>query len=174
MSNLLPIPAQREVTRLHRARLAFVTSVLLASTAVVAGIILLPSHLIIEKRQASLEASMALLKAPAANRTDRDLLDRVQVRANVLEPLLASTSTPSETITAALSLRPAGVLIDHISYITGKNTSVLLSGEAKAIDQVSVYQRALAGSGQFVGVSVPVGALAGVDDGRFRVTITSQ
>lgn len=174
MSNLLPIPSIREVTRIYKARFLFVASSFLFVAGIVAGIILLPSYLIVEKYHMSLEEQIASLSAPAADTADRDLISHIQERVGQLGPIVAATSTPGQMITDALALRPAGISVDHINYSIGKAATVLLSGSSKGGDIVGAYQRALAGSDSFAGVSVPVGALAGVDNGRFNITIIAK
>jgi hypothetical protein len=164
----------REVARAHRAYFLLATALFLSGTGIVAGVMLLPSYLIVERYQSSLEERIAVLSAPAADSADKELIKHIQARIDQLTPLIDATSTPSEAIEAALALRPAGISIDRINYSVGKVGTLLLSGSSSAGDQVSLYQRALAGSDDFAGVSVPVGALAGVGDGRFNITIVTK
>jgi len=140
----------------------------------VAAIILLPSYVIVEKNRSALEASGAASDTPSANKSDQDLLNHIKSRVGELGPLVSATSTPNDLITAALALRPVGITIDHIGYSIGKTATILLTGSSKAGDQVNAYQRSLASSNAFAGVSVPVGALAGVNDGRFSITIVAK
>lgn len=164
----------REVARTHRAYFLLAASLLLSGAGIVAGVMLLPSYLIVERYQVSLEERIAVLSAPAADSADKELIKHIQSRVDQLKPLIGATSTPSEAIAAVLALRPAGISIDHINYSVSKAGTVLLEGSSSAADQVSLYQRALAGSDDFAGVSVPVGALAGVGDGRFNITIVTK
>lgn len=164
----------RKVARVHRAYFLLMTSLLLSGVGIVAGVILLPSYLIVEKNRSSLEEQIAVLSAPSADSADKELIKHLQARVEQLKPLIDATSTPSEAIAAALALRPVGISIDRINYSVGKAGTLLLSGSSSAGDQVSLYQRALAGSNDFAGVSVPVGALAGIGDGRFNITIVTK
>lgn len=159
---------------MHRAYFLFMTSLLLVVAGIVAGVILLPSYLIVGKYHTALEERITALSAPAADSADKDLISHMQSRVDQLKPLVGATSTPSEAIMAALALRPAGISIDRINYSVSKAGTVLLEGSSSAGDQVSQYQRALAGSDDFAGVSVPVGSLAGVGDGRFNITIVTK
>lgn len=157
--------------RTHRMRLALVVSAFLVATGVVAGALLLPSYLIVRKNQAALQVIIASSGIPAANAADRDLLKHIQSRVGELGPLVAATSSPSEAIAAALTLRPSGISIDRINYTGGKKPTIVLAGSSRSGDLVNTYQRALAASSRFAGVSVPIGALAGVGDGRFNITL---
>jgi len=160
---------------MHKARFLLMASLLMIGAGIAAIIILLPSYLILEKNRAALDTGASAPRASAANASDRDLLKHIQSRVDELHPLaVAASSSPSEAIAAALALRPAGISIDRINYSTGKTAIILLSGSSKSGDLVSAYQRALAGSDAFAGVSVPVGALAGVNDGHFSITIVNK
>ncbi|MBI5003838.1 hypothetical protein HZC00_01970 [Candidatus Kaiserbacteria bacterium] len=164
----------REIARARRAHFLLAASLFLLGAGIVAGVMLLPSYLIVDRYQSSLEERIAILSAPAADSADKELIKHIQERVDQLRPLIAATSSPSEAIAAALALRPAGISIDHINYTIGKTGTLLLSGSSGAGDQVSLYQHALASSDDFAGVSVPVGALAGVGDGRFNITIVTK
>ena len=152
-------------------RFLFAASVALTVVALIAGALLFPSHLILERSRSSFGSDIASSSPSGNNTSDRALITHIQSRISDLAPLVVSTSTPSDAILAALALRPSGVSVDHITYSKTKTATILLSGSSKTGDRVNAYQGALAANALFSGVSVPVGALAGVDNGHFSITL---
>lgn len=151
-------------------RLLSVASVFLLAGAIVAGIILLPSYVIVKKNQTSVGLS-ATSSANAASVADRALVARIQSRVDALSPFVGAASTPSELIETVLAPRPAGASVNHVTFNGGKTFTILLSGASASADKVAAYQASLAKNPRFSGVSVPIGSLAGTNDGRFNITI---
>lgn len=149
-------------------------ALLLIAAGVAAGLILLPSYIIVQKNIAALSASTAASNASTTVSSDATFLKRAQLRIDEIAPLVTAATTSDAMIIAVLSARPAGVSIDHINYSAGKIASIVITGMARTGDQVNAYQHALLANGQFASVSVPVGALAGVGEGHFTMTITSK
>ena len=171
MSNLLPIPAEQELIRTFRMQLLLLASLFLISAGIIAGVILVPSSIIVKKNRASLESGIAALNASTTDSVDMELLSHMRLRMDVLAPLLLSTTTPSGMIEGVLAFEHAGVIVNRITYNTDKAATIVLSGSSASSDQIIEYQRALLSSGKYTNVSVPVGALAGVDNDRFSITI---
>ena len=86
-------------------------------------------------------------------------------------PLVEATTTPSAALARALSLRPSGVIVDHISYTPG---SLVLAGLSKSREGVGIYRKALAADPTFSSVVVPIGDLAGAQGGRFSMTLSGR
>lgn len=138
---------------------------------IVAGIILLPSYVIVKKNQMNIGSNVKS-NAPIASAADRALIKRIQSRVDVLSPFAGATSTPSSLIKAVLAPRPSGVSVNHVTFTGGKTFTIMLTGTAVSPDKIGNYQASLAQNPSFTGVSVPVGALAGTNDGHFNVTIS--
>lgn len=117
------------------------------------------------------EKSDALLANKLA-RSERDEIMRTQALLDSISPIIFATSSPTDTISAALALRPSGVRIDRISFADTDNGSITLSGISPGRDNINLYKEALTKSGLFKSVSVPVGTLVGADDGKFIITLS--
>ena len=91
-----------------------------------------------------------------------------------LGPLLITTTSPSTAATRALAARPTGVRITRVMYTkTDEEGRLTLIGSGNR-DQVSAYKDALASSGEYASVSVPVGALVGSEGGGFSIVVTGS
>ncbi|MBM3260949.1 hypothetical protein FJY93_00860 [Candidatus Kaiserbacteria bacterium] len=174
MSNLLPIPAEQELLRAFRMQLLLLASLFLIGVGIIAGVILVPSSIIVKKNRASLESGIAALNASTTDSVDMELLSHMRMRMDVLAPLVLATTTPSEMIQTVLAFEHSGISISRIAYNKDKVATIILSGSAVSSESISAFQRTLLSSGTYAKVSVPVGALAGVDNDRFNITITGK
>lgn len=153
---------------MYRARFIIVFSILLAILALLAGLLIVPSYLAL--RIAAPPQQSTPVAGTGGTTGDAVAIARTQAIVNALTPLLAATTSPSSAIAAALSGRPKGVVIGHITY--SADTGLLtLSGVAPR-DAVNEYRDVLTADMRFSSVSVPVSALVGAEDGRFSVTLT--
>lgn len=170
MTNVLPHQARKAVWRVYRARFILAGSLVALAVAALSVAALSPSYLILQS-----EAS------GASSQTKTDTGTAVQDRAAVLEaqsfitaltPLLNATTSRVEVVSQALSARPAGMTIHHITLTSGKPGTMILTGSAKNISAINTYRKALEGDRTFTSVSVPVGDLAGTQNGQFSITLT--
>lgn len=158
--------------RLYRNRLLSVASFFVLIGGVVAGVILLPSYLIVKRNQTSLGSNTSSNRA-VASVADRALIKRIQSRVNVLSPYVGATSTPSSLMQMVLASRPSGVSVNRITFTGGGKTfTIILSGTSVSADKIGIYQTSLAKNKRLSGISVPIGSLAGTNDGRFNITIS--
>ncbi len=165
MSNVLPEEQKKHLNRTVRTRYVLVLALALGISAVVAAAALVPAFLSVRIAQAAVHAD----QAGTANHDDQAQLSKAQAYTNALSPLLAATSTPSETLGVALGLKPSGISVTSMSYSKG---TIVLNGTSQSREGVSVYRDALQKSGRFLTVAVPVAALVGVQEGRFSITLT--
>ena len=168
MANVLPPPAQKKLWRMYRARFIVVFSALLSTLALLAMLLILPSYLAL--RIAAPPQQNAPTTGQRGATGDAMAIARAQAIVLAITPVLAATSSPSSAIASALSDRPAGVVIEHITY-SADTGQLTLTGTALR-SAVNGYHDALTGNPRFSSVSVPVSALVGSDGGRFSVTLT--
>ena len=172
MSNVLSAGARKEVWRYHRGRFIFVGSLVLLSGALLALLSLLPSVLTIRAQQAALsEATDITLPVDPENEKDRGDILRAQALVAQFSPMSSSTAPALEAILAALRARPAGASVDDIRYTTEDGSSIVINGAANRAS-ISAYREALSADPHFENVSVPAGAFAGTEGGRFSITLT--
>ena len=173
MSNVLSAGARKEVWRFHRGRFIFVGSLVLLSGALLALLSLLPSVLTIRAQQAALsEAIDITLPVDPENEKDRGDILRAQALVAQFSPMSSSTAPVLEAILAALRARPAGASVDDIRYTTEDESSIVINGTAANRASISAYREALSADPHFENVSVPAGAFAGTEGGRFSITLT--
>ncbi|MEK7133806.1 MAG: hypothetical protein AAB804_01920 [Patescibacteria group bacterium] len=170
MSNVLPRDMQKTVWRMYRARFIVAGSLIALGTALIAGLALLPIYVALHAGEVSTSASSREVKNSEVQAVRTEIL-RAQSLLSTLAPFAPATTTPSEAIGAALSLRPKGILVDRISYTPDIRGEIVIVGLAPTRDAINVYRQTLQADRHFKTVSVPIGDLAGTQDGRFSVTL---
>lgn len=114
--------------------------------------------------------------APTDIAADRASIQSTESLANQMGSLVVATTTPVSAIMVALSDRPVGIVINHISYNAGAKGigQIVLTGSAKDPSQINAYQDALLQDSHFMSASVPVDALVGAASGQFAMTVTGH
>ena len=169
MSNILPHEAKSRVWRMYRMRFAIVGSLVGLLVAGFSALSLLPSYLALHAADTDRSASSTPQRV--ANETDRAAILSIQTMLKALSPVIA-TSTPTSAIIQALSLRPSGITVDHITYSAGKPGTILLAGSAATREAINGYRQLLSGDSHWKTVSVPVGDLTGEPGARFSITLS--
>lgn len=164
MTNVLPQDARRELWRSYRARFILGGSAIALIAALIAALALLPSYLALNATE--IAASEPFSQA-AGDVKDREDIAKAQSLLLALSHL--ATTSPSRTVAEALALRPAKIVVDHITYGEG---SIVLAGTAGSREAINAYKNALAAETRFASVSVPVGDLTVSQSGRFSITLT--
>jgi hypothetical protein len=172
MSNLLPQRARKKVWADYRARFVFAGSCVAFVSALLAGTALLPSYLVLRVSGEAPPAPSAT--AASTTQEDRAAIQGAQALLTALSPLLKATTTPAQMISAALSERPPGVTVGHITLTSGKPGTMILAGSATDIGAINSYRKTLSADARFSSVSVPVGDLAGTQNGQFSITLTGE
>ena len=169
MSNVLPLEKKQELLKRFRARCIMVLALTLLVGAGIASASLIPAFVSVRVAESSVAAAPS---AESGARDDQAKLVRAQTIVGALMPLVSLTSThstPSETFSFAIGLKPAGISVTGISYSKG---SLMLTGVSNSRDAVNAYREALEESKHFSAVNVPVAALVGAQEGRFTVTLS--
>ena len=177
MTNALPKEALQTELGRARDRFLLVGALVFLGTAAIYALALLPSHvaLHIENKnleQQSINGSGTIPNPGSEKKSERSDVIRAQALLESVVPFVSSTSSPSETISAALALRPRGVRVDHISFESVGKGTIAIDGISQGREDISKYREVLSSSGRFKSVSVPVGALVGTEGGKFTITLS--
>ena len=165
MANVLPIPAQKSLWSMQRARFLIVISLTLIALAAFTFLALVPSFAALEVNTLSAEEVTARGSTAAESIKN---MSKSQSLLSAVDPVVSSTSSPAKVIEKTIALRPKGVTIDHIRYI-GSSKSIQLGGKATR-ELLTAYRTALENDGTFTSVAVPVAALVG-SSGQFSMTL---
>ena len=154
---------------MYRTRFAIAGSFVALSAAALCALALLPSYLALHAGDATNSASST--PQSVANEADRAAIQSIQTMLKTLAPLTA-TSTPTSAIIQALSLRPSGITVDHITYSGGNSGMIMLVGSTATREAINAYKQALSADSRWKTVSVPIGDLTGDPGARFSITLS--
>ena len=170
MANVLPQPEKILVQSRTRSRYLFVTSIGIATSALVAILAILPAFMSVRIARASLESSVR--EAQGTVKEEQTAALRTQNLIASLSPLLQATSSPTDALSLALAQKPAGISITTITYTGGAKGTLVLSGTSNNRDSVNAFRDALEKTQRFSNIAIPVAALVGTQEGRFTVTLS--
>lgn len=170
MSNILSLEAQKEIWKAYRARFIVAGSWVAIATAALAALALLPMYIGLHSGQ--LTARTPLQQKSAETKNERAEVTRTLSLISALAPYISATTSPTELIMSALSLRPQGVVVDHVVYSSGAKGEMRLYGSSGTRDGINAYRQALQSNPLFKTATVPVNNLVGAQGGQFSVTLT--
>lgn len=168
MANVLPIKEKKRVLRSLRSRFVVTAAIVLMVGALIASAALVPAIISVLSAMSGLPSDAELSETA---RDDQTKHARALALVTALNPVVLATTTPSASVTAALSVRPKGVSVTSVSYSKGK---ILISGSSSNRQAVNDYREALEADPRFTSVTVPVAALVGTQEGRFTMTLAGQ
>lgn len=171
MSNILPREAKKAVWRMYRVRFMIAGSLVALFAAALCALSLLPSYLALHAAEATRSASST--PQSVANNADRAALLSIQNMLKALSPVIATT-TPTSAIIQALSLRPSGITVDHITYSAGNPGTLVLVGSTATREAIKGYRQALLSDSRWKTVSAPIGDLTGEPGARFSITLSGS
>lgn len=171
MSNVLPHERKRAVWALYRSRFVLAGSLVALASAALSFLALLPSYIALHEGGPAFSASIS---GNQMSDEDRRAIAHTRDLLTVLSPLVSTTTTPTQALMLALSLRPAKVAVDHLNFTSGNPSIIMLGGSAGTREAINAYRQALAGDPHFLSASVPVGDLAAATGGRFSMTISGN
>lgn len=172
MANVLSKEKLLSLRRRMSARFLLIGSLMIAASAILGIIAILPAYISVNISRAAIESSMEAGEPGSAE--DQAAAQRAQGLIVALTPLANATSSPATALVAALSQKPAGVSITSITYTGGVKQNLVLSGVASRREGVNQFREALEKTGLFSNVAVPVAALVGTQEGRFTVTLSGS
>ncbi len=168
MANILPTELRKRNARLERARLTIAGSMVAIVAAALSMLAFVPASIAIREGMDTIQNS-AVASSTNPTTAQTASLTSAQNVLTQITPLLTATTSPTDAITAALSLRPAGISVTGITYAPG---SLMLVGTAQAESDIDSYRTALAHDPHFTTVSVPVSVLFGENGGSFSVKLS--
>ncbi|MDP3645703.1 MAG: hypothetical protein Q8R25_01315 [bacterium] len=173
MSNVLPIQEQKRVWIFYRTRFIFVGAIALSILALFALILLVPSYIFLAHNRPITDPARG---ASAESRTtERTEAFKVQALISQLQPLVATTTSAMGFIVRALDGKPAGIVVDQISYRAEQDqNTITLGGSSQSRDGINVFRKVLEAKGIYQSVSVPVRDLIGVTGKQFTVTLVTK
>lgn len=178
MSNLLPKERLEFVWDEYRSRLILVGALVFLGVAILAGIALLPAYVALKVGTSSPEKQSAgiasQLGANPQGRTERAEILRSQMLLARVASIVSATSSPTEILNSALALRPNGISVNHINFVSGEGGSLVINGEARGREDINQYRDSLSKERRFKGISIPVGALVGSEGGAFIITLSGD
>ena len=173
MVNVLPPRARKDLLRFNRTRFVLVGSFAMLIGAILAFLALLPAYTAM--RFQHMASPIASTTSPAVGDwNERAEILRAQALVTQFSSIVSGGDLAFEALTTALQVRPKGALIQNIRYTRGDKGSLVISGSASNRTDISTYRDVLARDTRFESVSVPAGALAGAEGGRFSITLTGM
>src|SRR5438128_1742196 len=113
MANVLPTHIQKELESIRRARFIIAGSLVAIVAAALSVLALLPGYVALHSNGDTNQSTNP--HASSLGNSDRDSLNRAKLFLTALAPIISATTTPSDTIADALSLRPTGLHVTHIT-----------------------------------------------------------
>ncbi len=168
MTNVLPLPAQKSLWSIHRARFLTVLSLVLIGVSVLAYVALLPSFVALQSNTLTDEEISAQGNSASDNLKS---MQKSQALLTAVKPIIYATTTPTLAMEKVVALRPKGAIVSRIRYI-GSSGNIQIAGVANR-ETLTAYRTALENDGMFTTVSVPVAALVGAS-GQFSITLSGK
>lgn len=176
MSNVLTGEAQKRARRYFKAHFILTGSLILIVGALLVFFAFTPAFLRLHQLKGSFLIDGQASTTVSALDVEQSRIEVLRAQA-LLEQFKTSSAYTRPTIAAlekALQARPSGVSIREIQYtveVSGEST-LILRGIASERVQINDYRNALSREDVFAEVSVPVGAFAEAEEGRFSITLT--
>lgn len=175
MSNVLTVASQKKAQHFFRARFVLTGSLALLLGAALVLLALTPA-ILRSGQWKSTEVAGEGVQAVSAEDVEQSRIEVLRAQA-LLEQFRIGSAYDRETITAlevVLHARPAGVSVRDIQYTVESSgeATLVLRGIAAERTNINAYRNALSGEEIFTSVSVPVGAFAEAEEGRFSITLT--
>lgn len=156
---------------MYLTRFILAGSLVAIASALLATFALLPTYLVLHTVGDTTASTPSVDRKRSEIQSERAEITRAQSLITALSPFVSSTTTVSGAIGTALALRPKGVSVDLIRYVSKE---IIIVGSASTRDGINAYRQTLQSDPHFKTVSVPVGDLAGTQGGRFSVTLTGE
>ncbi|MDD5318725.1 MAG: hypothetical protein PHF79_02805 [Candidatus Pacebacteria bacterium] len=163
MLNLLPLQHKKKVLAEYHRRLATVFLAGVLFILVVAGVLLVPSLVLVKTKQNTLNFQTADLKLSLKlqKQSDDALKSVVDQTTQTLKAIKVPTSqnTASQLITETAAATIPGVTLNHISYVKTAfdgPVSIEIAGVASSRQQLIDFATSLDGTGLYKNTSFPV------------------
>jgi len=177
LTNLLPPDRQQALSREYRTRLGIVAVMLLITLAVAAGLLLLPTYVLLAQSAEAKQTNLANVESVLSSADEKALAAHLVSLSSDAAALIALGKAPSvsATMRAALAIPRPGITLSAFSYTpaTSKTRGTFaISGTATTRDALRSYQLAIQGAPFSAAADLPVSAYAKDADIAFTVTVT--
>lgn len=169
MANVLPEKNLSQIKNEYHAR-ALVTfgGVLLLASLIASVPLFLASH------NAANTSMIPKISDPSPEEIQfQKDVKRARALVFELKDAVYASSTPSQAIAVALSMKPAGIEVDQVNYTRDVKGAIAISGTAPSPEVLDTYRAALLKRPDLYSeVALPVQALVNSEGGRFTLTLT--
>ncbi len=174
MSNILSSVERARVARIARDRLILCSSLMMSLVAFVALLAITPSLLTVAIPLMTSQGAVSSAEAESAalQEEGRSQASRTRSMVAVLAPFAEERASVNARITQLYALRPSGVSIETITYQSGVQGQISITGVSDAREPVNDFRTILMAEGGYESVSVPIAALVGALEGRFTMTLS--
>lgn len=178
LTNLLPFERQRELSRDYILRFAAAVATALTALVVVAGLLLVPTYVLLTQRTVSKGVHLANIESILSSSNEGALSARLAALSNDAKILTALGSVPSASaiIRSMLATPRPGISLSGFSYSPAEAASsagtLSISGSAATRDALRAYQLAIEDSAFATSADLPVSAYARDANIPFTITVT--
>jgi hypothetical protein len=176
-TNLMPPERQRSLSRDYTIRLSVLALWFIATLAVVAGILTIPTYVYLTHSAEAKQTQLTAIEAKSSATNEANLTTRLAALSHSAEALskLGKSASVSSIIRTALAIPRSGIAISGLAYtpLTGKTPSSLtITGTAATRDALRNYQIAIQNTSFAKAADLPVSAYAKDSNIPFSISIT--
>lgn len=177
LTNLLPLGRQRALSREYHMRLGIVVIILLISLTVVAGLMLLPTYVLLTQSATAKQTNLSNVESILSSADEKALAAHLASLSSDAMTLIAlgKVSSASAIILNALAIPRPGITLSEFSYtpvVQKVPRTLVISGVAATRDVLRAYQLALQAAPFSATADLPVSAYAKDADISFVITMT--
>ena len=177
LTNLLPPERARGLRQLYFFRLATVAMLVLSGTAIIHGVLLLPSFLYAKQQVKEKETILASLTATLAGSEERQVSARVNKLTQDATYLARLKERPaaSTAVAAFLEVPRTGVRMTGFTFTgpeEGKEARMTVSGIAASRESLRRFEQALSAEPYVTSTDLPISAYAKESDIDFTITLS--
>jgi hypothetical protein len=177
-TNLLPPERRRALSRAFFLRIVVVAVVLVTVLTLAAGVLLVPTYVLLGASADAKRAHLATMEASVSSSNEAQLSARLAALSISAAKLtaLSKNHSASALIQAALLVPRPGITLTGFSYAPAAGASspatLVISGSSATRDALRNYQLALQGASFALSATLPVSAYASDSDISFAITVT--
>lgn len=174
-TNLLPEDRARALKHLYFFRLATVAVLIFAAVAIVHGVLLLPSYLLVRAQVDERTQELSVLTQTLASTEEKEISARVTALASTSAYLARHGKSPkvSTAVAALIQVPREGVRLRGFSYApNAQGAQMTVSGVAATRESLRRYEQALSSLSYIKTVELPISAYAKESNIDFVITLT--
>jgi hypothetical protein len=177
LTNLLPPERKRALSRGFLLRVGVVAIVLVITLVASAGVLLVPTYMLLVASEKEKEVRLAGVEAKLAASEESDLPERLKLLSTNVTKLVELSKAPSTSakIRSILELSRPGITLSNLSYTSTEGempATLVVGGSSLTREALRNYQVTLQNVPSVESATLPVSAYANDADIRFSITIT--